>query len=57
MADNKKPRGINLDFQALASEFWDKGYLYIEDFFDNELMDRYQGLALSHFSENPRLCS
>lgn len=53
MADNKKPRGINLDFQALASEFWDKGYLYIEDFFDNELMDRYQGLALSHFSENP----
>ena len=42
-----------MDFQALASEFRDKGYLYIEDFFDHKLMDQYQTLALDHFGDNP----
>lgn len=46
-------QGSNVDIQSLASEFWDRGYLYIENFFDDRLMDLYQEQILCHFGDNP----
>ena len=42
-----------MDIQSLASEFWEKGYLYIENFFDDKLMDHYQNHILTHFGDDP----
>ncbi len=42
-----------MDYQALAEQFWEQGYLVIEDMFDAGLMDRYQALILEHFGESP----
>ena len=42
-----------MDTKALAEQFWEQGYLVLENFFSPELMDCYQGLILNHFGENP----
>lgn len=42
-----------MNTKALAAQFWDQGYLVLEDFFPHELMDQYQQLILEHFGENP----
>lgn len=38
---------------ALAEQFWQQGYLVLEDFFDQSLMDRCQTTIMSHFGETP----
>lgn len=43
----------DLDYTALAQQFWRDGYLVIEDFFDDNLMDRYNIQILNHFGLRP----
>ena len=42
-----------MDTDALAQQFWDNGYLLIEDFFEMELMDRLDKIILSHYGDSP----
>ena len=42
---------MNLD--ALAAQFWDDGYLVIDDFFDASLMDRVDENIVAHFGPSP----
>jgi hypothetical protein len=42
-----------MDFEALARRFWEQGFLVVEEMFDHDLMDAYQGLILDHFGESP----
>lgn len=42
-----------MNIQALAREFWEKGYLLIGDFFPQDLMDQLNQISLEHFSLNP----
>jgi ectoine hydroxylase len=39
--------------ESLALEFWQQGYLCIDNFFDDSLMDKYHKLILQHFADNP----
>jgi ectoine hydroxylase len=42
-----------MNIQKLASEFWQQGFLVIDNFFDNELMDNCQQHIMTHFGEDP----
>lgn len=42
-----------LDYTALAKQFWQNGYLVIESFFSEALMDEYDKLILEHFGFTP----
>lgn len=42
-----------MNFKHLAEEFWLNGYLVIDNFFDNSLMDQYQSQIIGHFGDNP----
>ncbi|HAA14124.1 MAG TPA: phytanoyl-CoA dioxygenase [Cytophagales bacterium] len=41
------------DKQALADQFWEQGYLVLENFFEDTLMDRFNELILNHFGLQP----
>ena len=41
-----------MDLNVIKNEFWEKGYLIIENFFPELLMDHYQQIILDHFSLN-----
>jgi hypothetical protein len=45
-----------LDYAALAEQFWEDGYVLLEDMFDPGLMDEYQALILDYFGESPDFC-
>jgi ectoine hydroxylase-related dioxygenase (phytanoyl-CoA dioxygenase family) len=45
-----------LDYAALAEQFWEDGYVVLEDMFDPGLMDEYQALILDYFGESPDFC-
>ncbi len=47
---------MELDIKALARQFWQQGYLYIENFFDEALMDQYDQLIIDHFGYTPEFC-
>lgn len=42
-----------LDYKALAHQFWQDGYLVIENFFSDALMNEYDELILEHFGFTP----
>lgn len=42
-----------MTIEAQASEFWENGFLLIENFFESELMDEYNALILDHFGLHP----
>ena len=42
-----------MNIESLAIEFWEKGYLCIDNFFNDKLMDKYQALILKHFGDSP----
>ena len=42
-----------LNIDKKAQEFWHNGYLSIDDFFDAQLMDKYQQRILMHFGDDP----
>lgn len=39
--------------KELAKKFWDQGYLLIEDFYSDELMDKMHQLIMTHFGIDP----
>ncbi len=42
-----------MNYSTLADEFWEEGYLVVDDFFDVALMDELDGLVVNHFGDNP----
>ena len=42
-----------MDFVKLSKEFWKKGYLVLDDFFDPELMERLDQNIRHYFGQNP----
>ena len=42
-----------LNYQALAEQFWQQGYLVIENFFPEYLMDSYNNKIVEHFGMDP----
>lgn len=42
-----------MNIKILAEQFWLNGYLVLDNFFDDKLMDDYQALIIKHFEENP----
>lgn len=42
-----------MNYSTLANEFWEEGYLVVDDFFDADLMDELDGLIVDHFGDNP----
>ena len=42
-----------LDMDACKEQFWKQGYLYLEAFFPDDLMDQLDALIFSHFGEAP----
>ena len=36
-----------------AQEFWENGFIVIEEYFDAHLMDRYNSMVLNHFGMKP----
>jgi ectoine hydroxylase-related dioxygenase (phytanoyl-CoA dioxygenase family) len=43
-----------LDVTALANRFWRDGYIVIEDFFDQSIMQQCQTEILSHYGTDPK---
>ena len=42
-----------MDFEQYARDFWENGYIAIEHFFDDALMDHLNEVILKHFGMNP----
>lgn len=42
-----------MDYQQYARDFWEQGYLVIENFFDDELMDHLHEVMLTYYRLNP----
>lgn len=43
-----------MDIARLTAEFWQTGYLLLEDFFDHGLMERLDRLICAYYGDNPR---
>lgn len=42
-----------MNYTALAEQFWAQGYVMLEGFFDESLMDAYDELIVDHFGSEP----
>lgn len=42
-----------MDYEQLASQFWELGYLSIDGFFNSALMDRLDRHVVEHFGQDP----
>ena len=42
-----------MDYKAIANEFWERGFVIFEDFFEDSLMDDYNQKILEHYGVNP----
>lgn len=42
-----------MDIEKYAKDFWENGYVVIEDFFGSELMDKLNQMILDHFGMKP----
>ena len=42
-----------MNYKALAEQFWAQGYVMLEGFFDESLMDAYDELIVDHFGSEP----
>lgn len=42
-----------MNYKELARQFWEEGYLHIEDFFDSRTMDTLNGIILDHYGVMP----
>lgn len=43
-----------LDVQSIAERFWQDGYIVIDNFFQSEIMEKYNDLILKHFGQDPK---
>jgi ectoine hydroxylase len=42
-----------MDSVKLSKEFWNNGYLVLDDFFDPELMEQFDQNIRDYFGQNP----
>jgi hypothetical protein len=42
-----------MDLDQLSTQFWERGFLVMDGFFDDDKMDHLNGLIIQHFAENP----
>ena len=42
-----------MDFEKIAHEFWENGYVIFDKFFPDNLMDEYNQKVLEHFENDP----
>ena len=42
-----------MDYEHLASQFWEAGYLAVDNFFEGGLLDELDQLIVEHFGETP----
>ena len=42
-----------MDFEKLADEFWQNGFLYFEKFFDDKVIEHLDQLIENHFGDHP----
>jgi len=42
-----------MNYKILAEEFWENGYLVLENFFDENMMDTLNTIILDHYGLNP----
>lgn len=42
-----------MDFDKIAQEFWENGYVIFDKFFPDDLMDEYNQKILDHFENDP----
>lgn len=42
-----------MDLNVIAEQFWREGYIVFENFFDDELMDEYNGIIQNHYGVDP----
>ncbi|GLS24435.1 phytanoyl-CoA dioxygenase family protein [Marinibactrum halimedae] len=49
----KTTSSASLNIEALSKQFWEDGFLVLENFFDDSLMDQYHSLILEHFGNTP----
>lgn len=42
-----------MNAQELAKQFWEEGYVVLENFFDDDLMDEYNGKIQEHYGVDP----
>lgn len=42
-----------MDYDNLAKSFWENGFLVIDNFFDDDLMDHLNKIILNHYGLNP----
>lgn len=43
-----------MDYKKYAEDFWENGYIVIDDFFDKNLMDTLNTIILEHYGMNPK---
>lgn len=49
-----KPNRQTMSDQDYSRDFWEQGYVVIENFFDDELMDQLNQLILNHFGNQAK---
>ncbi len=42
-----------MNIQALTAQFWEQGYLVLDNFFDAALMDRLDRINVDHYGDSP----
>ena len=42
-----------MNYKKYAQEFWENGYVIIENFFNDKLMDHLNKVILNHYGMNP----
>ncbi|GGA78772.1 hypothetical protein GCM10011369_20890 [Neiella marina] len=42
-----------MNYEQLAKQFWEQGYLIFENFFEDEIMDQFNQQILDYFGESP----
>jgi ectoine hydroxylase len=50
----KHRKATAMDFETLATQFWQDGFLVLHDFFDSATMDNLNQVILNHFGEDPQ---
>ncbi|MCK8521745.1 phytanoyl-CoA dioxygenase family protein [Aquimarina sp. D1M17] len=42
-----------MDYEKIAKDFWENGFVIFENFFENTMMDEYNEKILEHYGVNP----
>ena len=42
-----------MDYNTIANDFWENGYVIFENFFSDDIMDTYNNIIKKHYGVNP----